>query len=108
MNDRDKIAEIIEILWKVYEDGMAASIGGEEDNYDGNYKEMALAEILALFPDLSAYEVEVECLECKGWGTYYIKNKYTICKQCSNGTIRIPLTQFISEGRSEGKVVKVR
>ena len=76
-------------------------------------------QILTLFPDLSAYEVEVECSidtedihelmkRCPRENDSFCElllRKDTGMKQCS-GTIRIPLAQFIAEKREGGRVVR--
>jgi len=86
---RDKIAEIIKEEFTKYVtqgDDIADNVYLWE-----SFPTFCSNRILALFPDLSAYEVEV----------WYPSHKPThiVFK-------RIPLTQFIAEGRSEGKVIK--
>jgi len=84
---RDKIAEIIKDNTLLNSKGPVAQI--------------LISKILALFPDLSVYEVEVECTMCN---TGIMRNGEQC--GCNAGKIRIPLAQFIAEGRSEGKVIK--
>jgi hypothetical protein len=99
---RYKIAEIIKEEFKKYVtqgDDIADNVYLWE-----SFPTFCSNRILALFPDLSDYEVEIENKIIKPLD---IHDKYVCTATFNVGTIRIPLAQFIAEGRSEGKVIKI-